>query len=62
MADEGKGYVIGNIATEASGNPYGMGLMIINNLMDEIRFNDKGNCITFVKNLNGKNDKPDGGK
>ncbi len=62
VADEGKGYVTGNIATEASGNPYGMGLMIINNLMDEIRFNDKGNCITFVKNLNGKNDKPDGGK
>ncbi len=60
VADEGKGYVTGNIATEASGNPYGMGLMIINNLMDEIRFNDKGNCITFIKNLNGKNDKPAG--
>ena len=55
VADEGKGYVTGNIATQASGNPYGMGLMIINNMMDEIRFNDKGNCITFVKNLNGKN-------
>jgi len=55
VADEGKGYVTGNIASEASGNPYGMGLMIIDNLMDEIRFNDIGNCITFVKHLNGKN-------
>jgi len=55
VEDEGTGYTTGNIATKASGNPYGMGLMIINNLMDEIRFNDKGNCITFVKNLNGKN-------
>ncbi len=55
VEDEGQGYVTGSIATQASGNPYGMGLMIINNLMDEIRFNDKGNCITLVKNLNGKN-------
>lgn len=62
VEDEGNGYATGNIATEASGNPYGMGLMIINNLMDEISFNDKGNCITFVKNLNGKNGHLERGK
>ncbi|TDI95971.1 MAG: response regulator [Caldithrix sp.] len=62
VEDEGDGYATDNIATEASGNPYGMGLMIISNLMDEIRFNDKGNCITFVKNLTGNNGHLDRGK
>ena len=40
--DDGRGYRTGSIATQANGYPYGMGLMLINNLMDDIKFNDKG--------------------
>ena len=56
--DDGRGYRTGSIATQANGYPYGMGLMLINNLMDDIKFNDKGNCITIVKNLNEEKQTP----
>ncbi len=51
VEDEGSGFACTNIPSEAPGTAYGMGLMIINNLMDEVRFNPKGNRITFVKRI-----------
>ncbi len=50
VADEGAGFKA-EIRDEASGNVYGMGLMLIRNIVDRVYFNEKGNKITFEKNV-----------
>jgi len=54
VQDRGNGFQTGKIRSEVTGDPFGMGSTIVNNLMDEIRFNDKRNRITLAKHLNGK--------
>lgn len=49
ITDDGKGYPVGEICSHAGGKPYGMGLMLIRNLMDNLYFNETGNAITFEK-------------
>ncbi len=49
IADGGRGYKTKTIPSPDEIKPYGMGLTIINNLMDEIHFNKKGSCIMLTK-------------
>jgi len=49
IEDSGKGYPVGQIGSQADGKPFGMGLMLIQNLMDKLSFNEAGNAITFEK-------------
>lgn len=50
IEDEGSGFKA-EIGDEASGNVYGMGLMLIRNIVDHVYFNKTGNKITFEKKL-----------
>jgi len=54
--DDGQGFNTSAIALRDDVKPYGMGLTIIKNLMDEIHFNETGNCITFVKKFHPTNE------
>jgi len=54
IADAGKGYETNTISSPDEIKPYGMGLTIIKNLMDEIHFNKKGSCITLTKKFGQK--------
>jgi serine/threonine-protein kinase RsbW len=62
LADEGDGFAPGNIPDPTLGdNIYkigGRGLFLIRSYMDEINFNEKGNCICMVKYNSNKNLKP----
>ncbi|HHL71338.1 MAG TPA: response regulator [Bacteroidetes bacterium] len=49
--DEGNGFDTSHIRDAATGEVHGMGLMIINNLVDKILFNEKGNEITLIKTV-----------
>lgn len=51
VEDEGNGFQQGEMASEVTSAPFGMGLMIINSLADRVGFNAKGNRITFIKRL-----------
>ncbi len=49
--DGGNGFDTSYIRDQATGEVHGMGLMIINNLVDKIFFNEKGNEITLMKKI-----------
>ena len=55
VEDEGKGFeyktVLPEFAERDHGLPTKRGLFIVNYLMDEVSFNEKGNIITMVKRL-----------
>ncbi len=56
IEDEGEGFEYNNLLSEFTENsetlPTKRGLFIVNYLMDELSFNEKGNKITMVKYLN----------
>jgi anti-sigma regulatory factor (Ser/Thr protein kinase) len=53
VRDQGKGFDLANIPASGDPNPIdaerGRGLVLIQNFMDEVRFNDVGNEITMIK-------------
>jgi len=53
LADEGDGFVPSNIPDPRVGNNIykigGRGLFLIRSYMDQIDFNEKGNCICMIK-------------
>ncbi len=51
IEDEGQGYPVNVIGSDATGKPFGMGLMLIKNLSDNIFFNESGSRITIEKFL-----------
>lgn len=56
IEDEGKGYPVNVIGNDATGKPFGMGLMLIKNLSDNIFFNETGSRITIEKYLTTEKD------
>ena len=58
VEDEGDGFPHSDLSDSVTGNSYGMGLIIIRELMDGVQFNDKGNKISFWKSLNGTTQAP----
>ncbi|KAA3659244.1 MAG: ATP-binding protein, partial [Calditrichaeota bacterium] len=52
VQDEGTGFKDREIGSELDHRVYGRGLSIIDNIMDSIEFNEKGNRITMRKALN----------
>ena len=54
VKDEGNGYKVETIGNEVTGRPHGMGLMLMKNFVDELRFNDTGNQVVFIKKHNHK--------
>lgn len=51
VEDEGSGFQPDKLEDDGETKPYGMGLMLINNLMDRVSFNKKGTRITFEKKI-----------
>ncbi len=56
VEDEGPGFDADALTNELRLKPYGMGLMLIRNLMDRVSFNPAGNCITFEKKISQHRD------
>lgn len=58
VADEGAGFDCAQVAdprlAENLARPYGRGLLLIRSLMDEVRFNRRGNAITMTRRFAGE--------
>ena len=54
ITDEGSGFKPADVPDPTEPDrislPNGRGLMLIRAYMDEVRFNDRGNCLVMIKN------------
>lgn len=56
VEDGGKGFDAGVVSNDVEIKPHGMGLLLINNLMDAVRFDRAGSSITFEKRIPSPNE------
>ncbi|MCA8996944.1 MAG: ATP-binding protein [Planctomycetaceae bacterium] len=64
IQDQGKGFDVSDIPDPTDPDyldrPCGRGLLLMRAFMDEVVYNDRGNCVTLVKKADTPNDEPSG--